>query len=395
MGFRDRMGSRFFDKRMLKYIDWLLILNITAIVLWGVVAIANASSSAFTGDESTLTEFLDKINWNYIGLQLLWFAIGLCVMFVMMIPDYGSVGEYYKWIYWINVGLLVLVLVVNYLSNSSQRGTMRWFEIGERGFQPTEVAKIAITITLAKLFSDKTKKGNITKVRELFPILATFGLPFFLIIIQPDLGTALAYAAIFFGILFVSKTSLKVIGIMVLTTIVVLPLLWFIMNEDQQSRILVYLDPQMDPSGKGYQVEQGKIAIGSGQLSGKGLFAAGAMGALSYIPDRHTDFIFSVTVESLGFVGGVILIGLYFLLLVRTLFLAAQAKDQFGTYIIVGVTCMFFFHIFENIGMTIGLMPVTGIPLPFFSYGGSSMLTCMMAYGLVMNVSMRRQRWSL
>lgn len=382
------MLTKFFDKRMLKYIDWLIIINIAVIAIFGIIAIANASSQPFTGDEVTITDYLDKMNWTYIGYQALWFGIGLIAMFFMMIPDYNAIGDYYKWIYWVNIVLLVLVL-----ASSSIRGVSGWFKFGERAFQPSEIAKIAIIITTSKLFADKVaKSGKIDKVwdPDFWKIIAMFAFPFVLIVLQPDFGTAIVYVAIFFGILFASKTSWKVIGILVFATIVLFALSWLVMADWQKQRLFDFVSTE-----NGYQVDNGQTAIGSGQMFGKGLFVPGSYAQLKYVPDSHTDFIFSVTIESVGFIGGTALIALYFLLLIRTLYLAMVAKDNFGTYLTVGVACMFIFHIFENIGMTIGLMPVTGIPLPFFSYGGSNMLTNMIAYGLVMNVAMRRTRWSI
>lgn len=381
---RSRLSFKY-----IKFVDWILIINIVCIVVFSLVAIANATAAPFTGDEQNISQYFEKVNFYYVVLQLLWFGLGLLAMFVMMLPDYHNLGDYTVWIYWINIALLVLVL----LTNNTIRGVSGWFSFGERGFQPSEVAKIAIILTLAKLVSDKTRdKEGITKYRDIVWIVLSFLLPFALILAQPDFGTAFVYAAIFFGMLFMAKTSIKIIATILAAGLIMIPFMWFVvMNDEQKLRIISFFNPDLSAST---QVSQAKVAIGSGQLTGKGFFAAGALGRLGFVPDDHTDFIFSVTIEPIGFIGGLVLILLYFTLIFRTLYLAMKAKDDFGKYIIVGVVCMTLFHIFENIGMNMGIMPVTGIPLPFFSYGGSSMLANMVAYGLVLNVNMRRFRWS-
>lgn len=386
---------------MFKYIDWLLLMNIVAIVFLGIIAIANASAGSFTGDEETITDYFAKINWFYVGRQFLWFMIGLVAMFVAIVPDYNAVGEYYKWIYWVNIGLLVLVLAVNYLGGTTTRGIMGWFKFGSNaatavGFQPSEIAKIALIIAISRqLAAEVDRVGKITNILQILPTLAAFLLPFGLILLQPDYGTAAVYVAIFACILFSSKTDIKIIGLVVLIGLIAIPILWLVMGEERQLRILTYLDPEQASADAKYQLEQGMIAIGSGQLFGKGLFANGALSQLSYIPDSHTDFIFTVTVEAVGFIGGILLLLLYLALTVRVFVIAMKAKDAFGRYMCVGVGAMFLFHTFENIGMTMGLMPITGIPLPFFSYGGSSLLTNLISFGIVMNVSMRRRNWSI
>jgi rod shape determining protein RodA len=358
-------------------------------VVFGLIAIANATASPFTGEETSISDYLSNINFKYVILQFMWFIVGLIAMFVIMFPDYHNLGDYTVWIYWINIALLILVL----LMNNTIRGISGWFSFGDRGFQPSEVAKIAIILTLAKMVSDRTKnKEGITRFRDIGWIVLSFLLPFGLILAQPDFGTAFVYAAIFFGMLFMAKTSIRIIGTIFGAGLIMVPLMWFVvMNADQKQRIIDFFNPTKSAST---QVLQAKIAIGSGQVTGKGFFATGALGRLGFVPDDHTDFIFSVTIEPIGFIGGIILLLLYFTLIFRTLYLAIKAKDDFGKYIIIGVVCMILFHVFENIGMNMGMMPVTGIPLPFFSYGGSNMLANMVAFGLVLNVNMRRFRWS-
>ena len=215
--------------------------------------------------------------------------------------------------------------------------------------------------------------------------------PMMLIARQPDLGTALVLVAMTFGMMFIAGISYKMLAGIISAGILSLPLFWQILKPYQRDRILVFFNPYLDPLGKGYHVIQSKIAIGSGKLFGKGLYQ-GTQSQLDFLPVKHTDFIFAVLGEELGFVGGVILISLYFMLLYYSIRVAFKARDLLGTYMVVGVISMWAFQILVNIGMNVGIMPVTGIPLPFMSYGGSSFIMNMMAAGLVLNVGMRRQK---
>ena len=392
------MKLRFIDPRMFKHIDWLLFANIMALILFSLVAIASATSEPLMEGTGSLSAVLSQLDLDYVVQQLTWLGVGLFAMFVVLLPDYHAIGEYYKWIYTILIILLVAVL----LFGKTVNGTKGWFRIGNSGFQPSEIGKVAIIILLARMISDRTKgkDGGITKVRELLPILGAFLLPLALIIAQPDFGTAMVYVFAFFSMLFLARTSFKLLLGMVGCVCAALPAAWLVLADWQKNRIYSFLGIQTEGmtaqqmADNARQANQAKIAIGSGQLSGKGLFSMGGESRLSHIAEKHTDFIFASTTEAVGFIGSMIIILLYFVLIIRTLWLATKAKDDFGSLIIVGVLAMTLFHIFENIGMNIGVMPITGIPLPFFSYGGSNLLTNMIAYGLVINVSMRRQRWS-
>lgn len=392
------MKSRFIDTRMFKYIDWLLFANIVVLVLFSFVAIASACSSAIEGGGS-LSEVLSQLNLDYVIQQLTWFGISLVAMFVVLLPDYHAIGEYYKWIYIILIGLLIAVT----LFGSTVNGAKGWFRIGTSGFQPSEIGKIAIIITLAKMISSRTKgrEGGIKSIKDILPIVGIFLAPFALIILQGDLGTALVYAFTFFAMLFIAKTSVRILLILLGSAGVAIPAAWFLLADWQKNRIYTFLGveaPGMsakDIENMRYQSDRAQSAAGSGQLTGKGLFSMGGASQLSNIPEKHTDFIFASTTEAMGFVGAAVIIALYILLLSRTFYLATKAKDEFGTLIIFGVLAMTLFHIFENIGMNLGVMPITGIPLPFISYGGSNLLTNMIAFGLVINVSMRRQRWGV
>ena len=385
------MKNRFIDFKLFKYLDWPLIVMLFGIASIGIIAVANATASLFTGEENSVSEIVANLDVHTIRLQILWFLIGLTAMIIMTIPDYTAIGDFYIWIYAINILLLIVVV----LASSETRGISGWFRFGERGFQPSEVAKIAIIITLAKVVSNITEnKGRITTLREIIPVLLYFVVPFGLIVIQPDMGTASVYVFILLGVLLVSNTSFKLLGLLALAGAVAVFIIIVsgFLEDYQVSRLLAFFNPDLAEEGAKYNLEQAMIAIGSGGVTGKGLFAAGNMTQLDYVPESHTDFIFSVTIEAIGFIGGLILILLYMAVVFRCLYLAIRSKDHLGTYLIIGVMSMFMFHIFENMGMQMGAMPITGIPLPLMSYGGSNMLTTMAAFGLVLNVAMRSKR---
>ena len=246
---------------------------------------------------------------------------------------------------------------------------------------------------LAKIVSEGMDRdhGRLRSFKSILFALGICGLPTVLVMLQPDFGTAFVYLCILIFILFIARIGWGYIITAAGALAVGLPLAYFfVMSDEQKYRIDVFLDPSLDLSNAGYNVFQSKVAIGSGQLYGKGYFSSGTLAQLRFVPERHTDFIFAGIVEGLGFIGGTLIILLYFLLVFRMLWIAFKAKDNFGTCLVAGVIGMLLAHVFENIGMTMGLMPVTGIPLPFLSYGGSNLLTNMIAIGIVENVCMRR-----
>ncbi|WP_302760173.1 rod shape-determining protein RodA [Christensenella hongkongensis] len=385
------MKTKAINKNMWKYVDWALVVIIFILVGYSILSIVNATASPFTGDEKTFAEFFANLNLNSAMWQVIFFVVGLFCMFLVMLVDYHSVAHITDLLYWATVALLVAVMFLG----SEQNGTTGWFMIGNRGFQPGEVCKVLIIIVLAKVLSDKTEGNDdgLQTMRDIFPALWRVMIPVVLIMIQPDFGTAVVYLFIFAAMLFMGKVHWKVVLWLLLIIAIAAPVLWFSMKDYQQQRILSFFNPSAQSADATMQVDQAKLAIGSGQFLGKGLFAPGSLSQLNYVPEKHNDFIFAVTVEAFGFLGGLILIILYFLLIGRTFMLALRAKDDFGAYIIVGVAAMTLFHVVENIGMNLGILPVTGIPLPFFSYGGSSMVTNCIAFGMVISVDMRRQRW--
>jgi rod shape determining protein RodA len=323
---------------------------------------------------------------EFVRSQVLHLAVGLGVGGLIMAVDYRVLAGSARVLYVANLLLLAAVLVVGRTS----LGAQRWISLGPLGqFQPSEIAKLIIVITLAKHFADHP--GPYRSVLDLTPFLGHVALPMILIFKQPDLGTALVYGAIFLGMLYAAGARRRDLASLAAAALALAPLLWHALKEYQRRRLLAFIHPSLDPLGSAYGIIQSKIAVGSGLMWGKGLFA-GTQNVLRFVPEHHTDFIFSVVGEELGFVGGLILLALFALWIYRGLRIAAVARDRFGALAAVGLVSMMAFHVFVNIGMTVGIMPITGIPLPFISYGGSALMTMIWATALLLSIGMRHQK---
>ena len=322
----------------------------------------------------------------------MWFATGLILMAAAISIDYHLICDLSVYFYWVVVGLLIAVEFVGVEGG----GVHRWIAIGSFRMQPSEFIKIAVILMLARIMAKREETG-INDLKSMILLLLALGIPLFFVLAQPDLGTSMVLIVIFASMVFIGGIKYKYILIAAGLGIAAIPLAWhFYMDDFQKKRILVLLDPEMDPLGSAYHVNQSIMSVGSGQLTGKlgsgGLLFDNMLSQLDFLPAKDTDFIFSVITEALGFVGGIAIIVLFFMLIMRTMRIARRSRDLLGSYICVGVAAMILFHVFENIGMAMGIMPITGIPLPFVSYGGSSMWTNMVSYGLVLNVGMRRQK---
>jgi len=314
--------------------------------------------------------------------QFIYAITGLFLMFIFMFVDYDFWGRISGTLYFIIMALLVLVL---FLGNSTM-GAQRWISLGPLGsFQPSEFAKLIVIIIFARTMANWEKSGEnrilTGAILKLFPILV-------LIVIQPDLGTTLVFIFVVFGMMLSAGINPFIIFGTAAAGFLLAP---FILKDYQKKRLLVFLNPEHDPRGAGWNVIQSKIAVGSGGLLGKGLFA-GTQTQLQFVPENHTDFIYSALAEEMGFLGAFILLLLYFYLIWQCIRIAELARDNFGKYLTIGILWMLVFQVFVNIGMTMGIMPVTGLPLPFASYGGSALLTNLMAVGLVLSVYMRREK---
>ncbi|MBR4236456.1 MAG: rod shape-determining protein RodA [Clostridia bacterium] len=381
---------------LFKNFDWLLFGLVIAISLFGVVAIFSATSSATQTEVTGLLNILGAHPVTYARLQLIWIALGTVFMFSITLLDYHLYGKYAQILYLANILILLLVLTVE-----AGRGGMSAFfavntqssTLGQRSLQPSEFGKIIMIIALAKLFSQR--KAPISNFRELWPTLVFLGVPAVLVFFQPDFGTAVVYVVVYIVLIYISGTKRKLIYAVIAIVIALAIPLWYWLNTASDSfrltRILMWINPEQY-ADEAMQVTNGKIAVGSGGLIGKGLVSQGSFASLGFIPDDHTDFCFAIVCESFGFIGAMSLLAAFVVFLGRLIYHALHTQDVFGEYIIIGVTAMFMFHIFENICMILNILPVTGIPLPFISYGGSNYLTNMGCLGLVMNVVMRSRQ---
>lgn len=363
-----------FDRRLLESFDWVLLFTVIAISIIGFFSIYSASYSY--GTETT-----------YFQRQIFWFFIGLFALFGTIIVDYRVLLRFSLLFH--TILILLLIFVLFYGTGGSGSDVQRWIQIGSYFFQPSEFVKFSLVVYLAYHFSEFRKIGDLGIKDVLVPLVMTL-IPFLLIMKQPDLGTAILLIIVFAVIIFFVGIRFKILLVSLVLGIFSVPFAWiFILKPYQRNRIETFLNPELDPLNKGYQIIQSKIAVGSGQLWGKG-YLKGTQAYLNFLPARHTDFIFSVYTEEWGFVGGVVLVGLYLFLILWCLRLVGKTKDRSGTVLTVGITMILASQIIINILMVIGLFPITGMPLPFMSYGGSALLSNMIGIGLILNVRMRK-----
>lgn len=321
----------------------------------------------------------------YVQRQGIFAVMNGLLVFFLLHFDYKALQKYANTLYVINLVMLIAVMAFG----QTALGAQRWIQLGPISVQPSEFSKIIMIIAMASLLEKRV--GKLNSLKDLLPVAAYMGVPFLLVMKQPDLGTSLVFIAILVGMLFAAGVNLRLMGGLFAGGIAMLPIFWHFLKDYQKMRIMVFMDPNVDPLGSGYHIIQSKIAIGSGMLFGKGLFE-GTQSQLNFLPENHTDFIFAVIGEELGFVGAAIVLILYGIFLFRAVKIANDAKDNFGALLAVGIASMMAFHLLVNVGMTAGIMPVTGIPLPLMSYGVSSLTTNMVAIGLLLNINMQRQK---
>ena len=316
--------------------------------------------------------------------QLLWYGLGLVAMIGSFLFNYKMLE---RWAYVI-YGVCILLLVGVLFYGKYVGGSQRWLVFGPVSVQPSEAVKLGVIIMLARHYSKfATTQGFM--MRELIRPMLMTAIPCMLIVKQPDLGTALLIALIAVTMTVFVKIERRSFMYLLVSGTLVVPLVWFFLKGYQKQRILTFLNPDRDPLGAGYHIIQSKIAIGSGMITGKG-FLKGTQNALSFLPEQHTDFIFSVLAEEWGFLGSVALLFIFLLFIIWGLNVAYGCRDSFGIILALGLTAMVFWQVFINIGMVMGLMPVVGVPLPMISYGGSSTVTVMMCVGVLININMRR-----
>ncbi|EOS93966.1 peptidoglycan glycosyltransferase MrdB [Erwinia tracheiphila] len=311
-------------------------------------------------------------------------AMGTVVMLVMaQIPP----RVYEGWAPIMYIFCVILLIAVDAFGHIS-KGAQRWLDLGVVRFQPSEIAKIAVPLMVARFINRDVCPPTLKNTAI---ALVLIFMPTLLVAAQPDLGTAILIAASGLFVLFLSGMSWKLITIALLLVAAFIPILWFfLMHDYQRNRVMMLLDPETDPLGAGYHIIQSKIAIGSGGLRGKG-WLHGTQSQLEFLPERHTDFIFAVLAEELGLVGVLVLLGLYILLIMRGLMMAARAQTTFGRVMAGGLMLIFFIYVFVNIGMVSGILPVVGVPLPLVSYGGSALIVLMAGFGIIMSIHTHRK----
>ncbi|MDH4163130.1 MAG: rod shape-determining protein RodA [Nitrospirota bacterium] len=369
------------ERRTVSNIPWGMVILVIGIAMFGLSSVYSATYS-----ESGISSLFTK--------QFIWISLGIIVMFAALVPDYHTVGRYAYVLYVLSVFFLILVALVG----KTGMGAQRWLPLGPFAFQPSELAKISLVLALARYFAEDPRGGGY-ELRDLAIPGAMIAVPLLLVLKQPDLGTALmllftsSLIILLAGIKFRSIMVLAVAGAVLASAVFLVPpvrhKIWTSLKPYQQKRIKAFLDPSSDPLGSGYHASQAKIAVGSGQTTGKG-FRKGTQGQMAFLPERHTDFIFAVIAEERGFLGASFLIVVYVVFLFVGLETAKGAKDRLGVLMAGGIVSMLSLYVCINIGMSVGILPVVGVPLPLISYGGTSVITTFLAIGLLLNIRSRR-----
>ncbi|MFH1782666.1 MAG: rod shape-determining protein RodA [Candidatus Omnitrophota bacterium] len=321
-------------------------------------------------------------NVDFVSKQIMWFLIGVIIFFIFSKINYRKIVGIGNVFYFFTIFLLILVFIFG----SRRFGAQRWLRLGPLNVQPSEFAKLFITLAIVQYLVMHKTYNSFKNI--LIPLLMV-SVPFFLILKQPDLGTALMLIPLAFILLYVWGAPVKYLFFLIISGVLLSPLGWFFLKDYQKDRLLVFIDPNIDPLGAGYTIIQSRIAIGSGGILGKG-WLSGTQNQLNFLAERHTDFIFSVAGEEWGFLGSLVLICLYYILIRRAVIIASKAKDSCGRILAAGLVSIIGIQVVVNLSMTMGFMPVVGLPLPLVSYGGSSLLVTMMCLGLLESISIHR-----
>jgi rod shape determining protein RodA len=361
------------DRRLISHFDWPLFLLSVAFVLVGTLTIHSANYDIAAQHAGALP-----------ARQILWLGLGIVVMLGALALDYHYVDRLAYPFYAMVLMMLLLVMFIGHSGGGSQR----WINLGFFRLQPSEPAKVAIVLVMAKYFQYEEPRGGY-RLRDLWAPCALVAPLVFLTLVQPDLGTAIILGLVFITMMLMGGLRPKSFLYLAGTGLAFLPIGWHFLRSYQQQRVLTFIDPNRDPLGAGYHVIQSQIAIGSGQIFGKG-YMRGTQNRLDFLPAQHTDFIFAVFSEEWGLAGCLVLLACYFALIVYGLKLVERAKDRFGALLVFGMLSIIFWHVVINVAMVMGVLPVVGVPLPLFSYGGSALASMMFAIGLMINVSMRR-----
>jgi rod shape determining protein RodA len=361
------------DRRLIQNFEWPIFVMGLAIALIGIVNLISASPERGA--------LLPDTAWR----QLVWMGLGLVLLLTTLLLDYRTLERVAVPFYVGVIALLVAVLFIGRIVNGSQR----WIDLGPMNLQPSELAKLALIVLFARILARRSASAPVGLLDLVAPALIV-ALPAALVVKQPDLGTALVLCVVSASFLAVTRVRVGSLVLIATAGIAAVTIAWlFFLHDYQKERVFTFLNPERDPLGAAYHAIQSQIAVGSGGLFGKG-FLHGSQSQLDFLPEEQTDFVFSVLSEEWGFVGTATVLLLYLGILIRGLMIAHSSKDLFGAYLAVGIVALFFWAGAINVGMVIGVLPVVGVPLPMLSYGGSALLTCMVALGLLMNVSMRR-----
>jgi rod shape determining protein RodA len=364
------------DRRFIKNFDWVTLSVVILIALIGIITIYSATRPLALQEHS-----------GFYIKQTSWLILGIVALFLIVSFNYFWLSRFSLQLYVFGIAILISVFIFG----KTGMGAQRWISIGPFSFQPSEFFKLLYIIMLSKYLSTLKSPIDIISLLKVF-FFITF-LPLILLIKQPDLGTALIILAIFIFLILAKGLHKKVAILLVIISLISLPflgnILWGGLKDYQKSRLVAFLEPELDPTGIGYHLNQSKITVGSGKFLGKG-YMKGTQGPFRFLPEKHTDFIFAVFAEEWGFLGSLLLLFLYLILILRGLDTAKKAKDDFGRLLSLGITLMFLIYSFVNIGMTLGLMPVVGIPLPFMSYGGTALLSNLLSIGVLINIRTRR-----
>ena len=361
-------------KRELKNVEWTILIVAIILCVIGLVALFSATQ------ETEHDEF---------NKQCIWFVVSLIILIGVMMIDYETLIKISPVLY----GLFI-ILLIGVLFTPEINGATSWFDIGFFSFQPGEFAKIFVILFLALAINKIQERGKqeINRPTRLLVLLAILGVPVLLIIKQPDFGTAAAFIVAAALMVIAAGIDKKYIIATIVLVVVSVPLIYnFLLPEHAKARIDIFLNPESDPRGAGYNIIQSKLAIGAGGLTGMGLLK-GNQTQLGFLYPKSTDFIFAVIGEEMGFIIAASVVILYVLLITKSIYVAKTAKDEVGSLIATGITGIFLFHVIENIGMVMGLLPITGVPLPFISYGGSSLITNFILVGILLNISSKRQK---
>ncbi len=363
------------ERTFFKKIDINLIVVILALNIIGLINLYSATHGPTSAAVSGL--FISQIVWLFVGWS---------IFMIFTLIDYSIISRLAIFVYLLNLGAIVFTTFYGKVA----LGAQRWIDLGFFRYQPSETMKLALIMMMAKILSNRNTHGPGMGLKEMIVPLLILGVPFVFVVEQPDLGTAMMLAAIGGTMLLFAKVKKWILATAIIAGIIALPAAWkFVLHDYQKNRVLTFLSPANDPRGTGYNSIQSKIAVGSGRFFGKG-FMKGTQSQLEFLPERHTDFIYSVLSEEHGFVGSIAAMGLFCFLFITGIRIASNARDKFGALLTVGILCYIFWHMFINMGMVIGLLPIVGVPLPLLSYGGSSMLTTMAGLGLASSVAYRR-----